>query len=214
MAVCVAVPLMAALEGCASHQAPISREGPPVPAGALFISPHGEPFRGEAKGVSPKLLWFAHADTDHDQRISKAEFEADAQAFFTRLDANNDGFVVSPDVTSLDQQLAPELLRVYGPMEDFVGPEEAAMREEMAASGALSRKSARDLLGRPRGAQAFGMLNEIEPVMSADTDVNRHVTIKEFLAAADRHFARLDANKDGYFKIEEAPKPVWKSAGN
>jgi hypothetical protein len=176
---------------------------------ALFISPHGEPFRSAKNEPAALEKWFAQADADKDGRISRAEFVADAQAFFKKLDADGDGGVVSPEVTALQQKLAPEVLRTYGPMEDFVGPREAALREDLALGGNATRRERDDLLARPHGAQAYGLLNEIEPTMSADADLNRRVTPAEFAAAADRRFSKLDLNADGFFVMAEAPGPNW-----
>jgi hypothetical protein len=94
-------------------------------------------------------------------------------------------------------------------MEDLVGVREANAREDAAKDSRLSRNEKNAILARPHGAQAFGLLNDIEPVMSADVDLNRRVTPEEFHAAAERRFAKLDLNGDGYFVASETPAPIW-----
>jgi hypothetical protein len=177
----------------------------------LFISPHGEPFRAAANEPPALDKWFAQADADKDGRISHAEFVSDAQGFFKKLDADSDGAIVSPEVTALQQKSAPEVLRIYGPMEDFVGPREAELREALAQNPRATKRERERYLDRPHGAQAYGLLNEVEPAMSADADLNRRVTPAEFEAAANRRFGKLDLNADGYFVMAEAPGPVWPS---
>src|SRR6185437_11107947 len=79
--------LALALAACASDEARPARGGPrPV---RLFISPSGEPFRGE-DGLG---RWLAQADTDHDGSVDLAEFRADARHSFQVLDANHDGVI-------------------------------------------------------------------------------------------------------------------------
>ena len=181
---------------------------------ALFVSPQGEPFRGVVNGHTPMQRWFEEADTDHDKRISRAEFLADSQAFFAKLDTNQDGFVTSYEETQMQAQLAPEIVRTFGPMEDFVGPDQAAARQAQAESPGLTARQRMLPLERPYGAQAFSWLNEIEPVMSADADLNSKVSLAEFQAMAAKRFDKLDANHDGFFVLSEAPKPLWRSPGN
>jgi Ca2+-binding EF-hand superfamily protein len=45
-------------------------------------------------------MWFSAADADHDGRLSKAEFRADADLFFQVLDRDHDGVVAGVEVTS------------------------------------------------------------------------------------------------------------------
>lgn len=61
--------------------------GPRPPHGRLFISPMGEPFRGE----DPIGAWFAGADANHDGVVTEAEFIADADRVFLLLDREHDG---------------------------------------------------------------------------------------------------------------------------
>ncbi|MFI4950775.1 MAG: hypothetical protein ACHP7A_07020, partial [Caulobacterales bacterium] len=92
--------LMIALAACASDgprgHGGRGRHGPGGPEARggpartrLFISPSGEPFRGE-NGLGD---WLTRADADHDGAVTLAEFRADALHFFKVLDVNGDGVI-------------------------------------------------------------------------------------------------------------------------
>ena len=91
----------------AQTQPPASPPTAPHPAPSrlrLFISPMGEPFRGDA----PQVQWFEQADADHDGAISRAEFLADAQRFFQRLDRGHDGEIDPDDIQVYESRMIPE----------------------------------------------------------------------------------------------------------
>ena len=71
------------------------RHGPngPGPRAMLFISPAGEPFRGQPGEPYPVQAWFQQADANRDGRLDKGEFTADAERFFHLLDLNQDGVI-------------------------------------------------------------------------------------------------------------------------
>ncbi len=81
----------------------------PWPAGRVFISPAGEPFRPTAPAPDPFETWFARADSNHDGRLDREEFRADARAFFQTLDTNRDGVVDGFEVGAYERATAPEL---------------------------------------------------------------------------------------------------------
>ncbi|MEQ1493664.1 MAG: hypothetical protein ABL932_24285, partial [Terricaulis sp.] len=82
--------------------------------GPLFVNPMGQPFRADPESRRPPiLLWLAHADTDHDERISRDEFITEAMAFFANdLDANHDGSVIPLESTEFRRLHAPEILNM------------------------------------------------------------------------------------------------------
>ena len=178
----------------------------------VFISPAGKPYRADEGQPYPVARWFAAADADHDGRITREEFRADAAAFFAELDANHDGVIDGFEIQTYEQKIAPEILpRIEGlgageGMDLALGKRRRNGEPEIGASrGALGgREAAGD--HRPQGAGLFGLLNEPEPVSAADTSFDGRVTKVEFLAAADRRFAALDPMNTGALTLATLPK--------
>lgn len=199
--------------------------GPP----RLFVSPHGEPFRGQPDGPPPLTLWFQQADINKDGRITKPEFEADASTFFLKLDANHDGRVTSLEVSQSQKGLEGAFL-IGGPP-GMGGPPPGGPPGGGPPGGGPpgggppgggppgGGPPGGDNEGRhggrkgPRGpmiaggAARFGLLGEPEPVMTADRNLNGLVTPTEFTEMADIRFARLDVNGDGNLDAAELPAP-------
>jgi hypothetical protein len=168
--------------------------------GRLFMSPMGEPYRSETE---PSIVaWFAAADADDDQRLSRAEFVDRANVFFTRvLDANQDGGVTSAESTAFWRLRAPEVLASRAPA---ATPRAGPTLGIASNAGSQRRRQERD---QPRqGAAVYGILFEAEPVMSCDADMSRRVTAEEFQACANRRFDQIDVDGDGHFTIAESPR--------
>jgi hypothetical protein len=72
----------------------------------LFVSPMGEPFNA-ARGGDALADWFAKADLNHDDAITKDEMLADADRFFATLDVNHDGEIDPDEITRYETQIAP-----------------------------------------------------------------------------------------------------------
>jgi hypothetical protein len=162
----------------------------------LFVSPMGEPFRADGAKPYPSAAWFGQADANHDGVISREEFRADALRFFKTLDVNGDGKVGDIEITRYEQQVAPEIIAStidtsnQDPGEDQNG----------------NKKQAK-LSSFRQGASYYGMLDDPEPVRSADADFNMKVTQDEWMAAADRRFKTLlPDGKDG-LSLAELPRP-------
>lgn len=146
----------------------------------LFISPAGQPFRAPPGGPYPSAAWFASADSDHDGRLTREEFRADAQAWFKALDANGDGQVGMIEVSRWEEDMVPEITRV--------GP------GGFAGGGPRGRNA---LDTRRQGAAAYSLINEPHPIRGADSDFSMGVSVAEWRTAADRRFALLDPDGDG-----------------
>ena len=200
------------------------------PHGSVFLSPMGEPFRNDDPAHDTVGDWFAQADTNHDGALSLAEFQADAARFFRILDANHDGEIDPDELTRYETQLAPEVqvgrqMGVgmggfrrggEGGRGGWGGGHGGHRGPPPTAEGRNSRIPEGAGGGGPRnanggfdpgleGAGRYSFLNIPEPVISADADFNRGVSLKEFIAAAGQRFVLLDANHDGRITRDELP---------
>jgi Ca2+-binding EF-hand superfamily protein len=164
----------------------------------LFISPMGEPFRAES---NPQDIWFNNADTNHDGALSEAEFKADAMRFFAILDRKHDGEIDPDDIDHYETVLVPEI-RV-----------ESSYLNTAESNGSATEANASDETPHipypdRQGAARFSYFDYPEPVIIADTNLNRGVDAREWQKAASDRFAMLDTNHDGVIKQDELPKLV------
>lgn len=239
----IAATLLLGLAGCAGapsrpqHEGWRQRHGPGGPGrpeggpmrGGLFISPMGEPFRGDG-GEALVSRWFAAADTDHDGRLTAAEFRADAARFFHTLDTDGDGEIGPDEIEHYENVVAPEIRtggmgggmgggrpggagggggRGHGGGMHGGGMGGGRMgggRGEGDDGGSGESAPRRTMAEGPRGAGRFGFLDIPEPVISADTNLDRGISAKEFETAASQRFAMLDTNHDGVIMRDELPK--------
>jgi hypothetical protein len=174
----------------------------------IFISPSGEPFHAAPGAPYPIDAWFNRADTNHDGALSLEEFQADAVAFFHKLDANGDGVIDGFEIEAYEQKIAPEILpRIAQLTARDIPPLPAESRDD------ISRLQAAPQEHEPRhkgpavnGAAVFGLIREPEPVAAADTDFDGKVSLAEMISAARRRFEELDLNHDGRLLRAELPK--------
>ncbi|THD77299.1 MAG: hypothetical protein E7812_15270 [Phenylobacterium sp.] len=225
----LAVGLMLALAACAEdpHRGGFHQGGPPGGqrvARRLFISPSGEPFRGD-DGLA---AWFARADANHDGVLTLEEFQADAVRFFKYLDTNGDGVVDGFEIQAYEQNIAPEIAA-----NDFDGPDEPRAGAQTAQSGGGrggrgGGRGRRGGGGAPgggsggrvttslEGASRFGLINEPEPVANADENLDSKVTAEEWRHATLRRFQTLDKAKTGRLTLDALkgikPAPAKKPA--
>jgi hypothetical protein len=172
-------------------------DGPPRARVQLFISPSGQPFRALPDQPYPSAAWFAAADIDHDDRLTRAEFRADAQAWFKGLDRDGDGQISMPEVSRWEEDLVPEILRGVG----------GGMGGPRAGGGGKARSGA-----RLDGAAPYSLINEPHPIRGADADFSMTVSAREWSAAADRRFALLDIDKDGAVRAADLrPTPIQRA---
>jgi len=202
-----------ALAACASSDAPPGGPGghKPPPAASLFISPMGQPFHAAPGEPYPVVKWFAQANKAGDGKLTRAEFRADAEAFFHVLDENHDGVIDGFEVNDYEQKIAPEIMGAYvssGPSSSSRG-----LRGGVSGGGRHGGQGAPAPSGPSAGANAvlqgaavYGVLNEPEPVTATDLNLDGRITLIEFLKSADRRFDKLDAKQQGYLTLDDLPK--------
>lgn len=152
----------------------------------VFISPSGKPFRAEADKPYPVVDWFNAADKDHDGKLTKAEFRADAEAFFHELDINKDRVIDSREVAYYEKVTAPEIIQSFAP---DLGQQDGGAKHDM-----------------PQGGAWYGLLGEPEPVAAADTNFDNVITYAEFMQATDERWKLLDPDKKGYITLDGLPQ--------
>jgi len=193
-----------------------------------FMSPCGEPWRAGDGEPYPLFAWFKATDVNHDGAIDLVEFRHDHEGFFDALDQDHNGVLESAEISFYEKRVAPDVLmgQLYGALGGHLAPTlwgGQVVRAQFPGGGpglgggGFSPPGAQGPgpdLGATRrerqplvGAAAYALLNDPEPVSSADSNLDGRVTKAEFLAAADRRFKRLDRNGDGKLTIEELPKP-------
>jgi hypothetical protein len=227
--------LLVTLSACASGEPKVPPGGPPPVR--LFISPSGEPFRGE-DGLGH---WLAQADTDHDGAVSLAEFRADAAHSFKVLDTNSDGVIDGFEMQHYERDVVPEI----GVMTFDAGPTAGRPARSGGGSGG-SGGGRRGGGGRGgggmggggmggggrgggpgagagsdtatpqatrvpgaglEGAARYSLINEPEPIAAADADLDGKVSLAEWMAITDRRFTKLDHQKTGKLTRESLLHP-------
>lgn len=161
----------------------------------VFVSPMGEPFRAPKGQPYPSTAWFAVADTNHDGTIDRGEFIADADRFFKTLDRNHDGTLDPDEVVAYERDVAPEIALYGPPTRDVMTP----FDRRRPANGES------DYYG-PLGAGRYSWLNIPEPVASADEEVDRMISARDFRGAAGHRFEMLDPDGRGHITLKDMPK--------
>lgn len=190
------------LAGALSGQTPPPASAPavapaaqkPLPGSSDFISPVGEPVHSQ-DSLSGAEHWFASVDTDHDGRITLAEYMADAARFFARLDSDKDLEIGPQEIEHYETDIAPEI-RVVSTGANWVprgddssdsGPEEEPYPDRI-------------------GAGRYSWIDLPEPILAMDANFDRAISRNEFLVAARKRFVQLDADGNGVLTRDELPK--------
>ena len=197
------------------------------PRGRLFISPMGEPFRSEKGAADPVDLWFQQADTNHDDALSRDEFQKDAARWFAVLDSGHDGEIYPYDIEFYETELAPEI-RVGGA--GGGGGGRGGMRGggrgggghhgggmgggggHRGGGGPGGGDAGEQSGGQTRvtegkqGAARYGFFDYPEPITVADSNFNRGIDPMEFRKAADDRFDMLVRSHDGLIHRADLPK--------
>ena len=170
--------------------------------GRIFISPMGEPFRGD----DALAIWFNQADLNHDGQLTLAEMQKDADRFFTILDVNHDGEIDPDEITHYEEVVAP-VFQVGAHVSiaaggDGQGGSGAHWHGKGHHRGGGDGSDEADA-GGGQGRVRFGLFDLPEPVVAADTDFNRGVSLAEFRAAAAKRFVALDLDHKGILTLAE-----------
>jgi len=192
----------------------------------LFISPAGEPFLALINKPYPIVNWFNQADANHDGKLDAAEFRADAERFFAVLDRNKDGFLDSREISIYEHYYVPEILPQQGadaggllvrvvmqygiPGQPGIGG--ATVQPIDPNGGPTEQPTQRQRLDSQQGAVQFSLFAAPEPILSADRNLDGKVSLKEFQAQSDRHFAALDTKMRGYLTLDDLPKTDFEIA--
>jgi hypothetical protein len=207
--------------------------------GSVFLSPMGEPFRSEASDAGNEAVWFRQADKDGDGVLTADEMRADAARFFAILDTNHDGELDPDEVAHYENEVAPEVQVGL----QMGGGRGGGARGGSGRGGGGGRRGGMGGGGGGRGgmggggrgggggqngqnpsqngqfepglegAGRFSLLNIPEPVISADVNLNRGVSLQEFLDAAGQRFLLLDTAHHGRIALAELPALPQRHAG-
>lgn len=170
----------------------------------------GEPFRSSSRTDDTLADWFEQADKNHDGRLTIEEMQADADRFFALLDVSHDGEIDPDEITRYENVIAPE--SGTGDRFALALAEGGEGREGRHRGGHAAGFRGGD--DPHQGAGRYGLLDLPEPVVSADSDFNRGVSLPEFRQAAVQRFLALDLDHHGYLTlggletIRPAPPPT------
>ncbi len=184
----------------------------------VFISPCGQPFRARTGAPYPVADWFKGADKNGDGRLDRAEFVADAEAFFKVLDRNGDGVLNHYEVAVYEQRVAPEILGIRVLVGTANGAANLWLAQynqpgpiDPAGDQPAAPVAPKGLDESGQGASPFGLFEEPEPVMTANFDLNGMIRKANFLKVAGMHFEALDTGGAGYLTLAKLPKtPIQK----
>lgn len=207
----------------------------PPPGPQAFVSPFGEPFIAGPGEPYPVAAWFTGADSDRDDSLTPAEFIADGDRWFVRLDRDGDHILSFGEIARYEQDMALALQggrRPEGGDGRRTGGRDAGPRPGLSLAdngdqqgppggggrggggrggdGASSR-------GQGGGSSAptvlamAGLLNVPQPVKSADINFDQKVTVDEWHATANRWFRLLDRDQDGRLVRAELPETALQS---
>lgn len=210
------------LFGAAAQAAPAPAPPPLAPPPRVFLSPAGEPFRLGPTMPDPLKAWFDQADVNHLGYLDRAAFRADAARFFKRLDENGDGIIDGFEVADYEAKVVPELAdwsegipaggggsQGHGQG----GPGGGGHHRHGGAGGGQGDHDRDPGAGQggdhdggggrePRAPVIAQLINEPEPVSDADFNFDSHISLAEWLRAADDRFDLLDEAHTGKLTLD------------
>lgn len=173
---------------------------------SVYMSLMGEPFWTNTAGEHPFDQWFKLADQDSDGAISNLEFRSDAETFFASLDTNDDK-VIDADEMAEYERMAPGRTRAAGggaPLVSSNRPKPTSSAP--VAKGQVAVVSSGNVPSATRIHPGGGRINFSEvpqPVAMADHNLDRRVTLDEFIKTAGRRFSSYDVDNDGRLTRKE-----------
>jgi len=170
----------------------------------MFVSPMGEPFRPNGREDDGLADWFHGADVNHDGQLTVEEMQKDAERFFVMLDVNHDGEIDPDEIARYENVVAPEISGAHFGMVSMDSSEGGGPRYDGRGhhrGGGEGEGFFRGGDDQHQGAGRFGLLDLPEPVVSADSDFNRGVSLSEFRQAASQRFLALDIDRKGYLTL-------------
>jgi hypothetical protein len=184
---------------------PLFAQQPPAgPVGGppqIFIAPSGEPFRAGPGAPYPVAAWFAGADADGDGQLTRVEFLADAQRYFTLLDSDRSGQLEAAEVDAYEAGVLAPLTRRPGTAPERKSEETGGSAPPVGGSASASEPAPPPPMRRtpdmPKGAGLYGLINSPHPVKAADRDMNSRVTADEWARTLGDRYAMLERGMKG-----------------
>ncbi|MDE1146681.1 MAG: EF-hand domain-containing protein [Azospirillaceae bacterium] len=140
--------------------------------------------------------WFARVDANQDGKLSRDEFQVEADAVFTHYDLNGDGAL---NVTELEQVRQADRMAQAGHGGHPGGPPPNGGPDGAPNGGPPP--------GGPGGGPGMGGgRGGVDPIMAADTNLDFRVTREEFRTYARALFDVIDADHDGQLTFDEVEK--------
>ena len=179
---------------------------PALAKGAVYLSLMGEPFRTNAAGEHPFDQWLKLADQDGDGAVSRVELRADALAFFTSLDGNADKVIDADEMAQYERE-APGRTRAAGGIAEPTSssrptPKSSAPVEQGQVALVTSNAPSATRI-HPGIAPPISGANVPQPVAMADLNLDRRVTLEEFMKTASKRFVNYDVDQDGRLTRKE-----------
>ncbi len=134
------------------------------------------------------------------------------------LDRNGDGIVSESEISYYERVIVPEInagaeqsRRSSIPgrprliLAQLGGPGGSIDPGGGSSSSDGSAPKLKEGDGPLQGAASYGLLNDAEPVRSADASLEGRIRLSDFLARADHNFDVLDYMGRGYLNLDDLP---------
>src|ERR1035437_691370 len=177
----------------------------------ILYSPNGEPLNGGPLGKptcqEAITRWFDRLNTNHANGISQDEFLADARIQFQRMDIHGKGYLVPEELERFRQpyrqspsSFSPAETSSAASGEDQASqPSYGSHRHRHGGMGGSGNSG--NVTADSSKSQGYGAV--VDPVMSADTDLDNRVTPAEFMIYAQKTFATLDSDHNNVLSRAE-----------